>query len=376
MLDLADPLAGEVERAADLLEGVLFGPLEAIAEPEHLGLPLGEVVDGVEQAAPPLGPLGLLVGARRAVISDEVAQHPVLFSAHRRLEAHRLSDHAANLVDPLEREVEALDGLLSGGLAAVILAEVAAEPVEPAHVLEHVGRHPDGPSLITGRPGDGLSDPPGGVGGELVAQPVLKPLDRSHQPQAPLLDQVGVQLAAGGVLRGDVDHQREVGLEEVAPRRAGALLAGRRPAAEGVELGEVHFGVELASLEQLEVVLQQRHQPEPAQWELVDERGQPLAVVVLGELGRVLGGALEPGPSLPLVGPGHVEHLPAPKLSPDDLTCHLGERQGDHRRSRQGFAHRDLSLFELTAKLDFAFPSQKGALFGHFLQQHRSNFTL
>src|SRR3982074_330290 len=35
--------------------------------------------------------------------------------------------------------------------------------------LHHVDGDPDRPGLIGDRPGDGLPDPPGGVGGELVA---------------------------------------------------------------------------------------------------------------------------------------------------------------------------------------------------------------
>ncbi len=72
--------------------------------------------------------------------------------------------------------------------------------------------------MVGDRPGDRLADPPGGVGRELVAAPVLVLVDRPHQAGVALLDDVEEGQAAIAVLLGDRDHQAQVAAREVALR--------------------------------------------------------------------------------------------------------------------------------------------------------------
>src|SRR6201999_885479 len=69
VLDLADPLAGDVERAADLIQGPRVLAAEPVTELEHAALAVGEVLEGLleglfgEQVGGPVErALGLLVG--------------------------------------------------------------------------------------------------------------------------------------------------------------------------------------------------------------------------------------------------------------------------------------------------------------------------
>src|SRR5437588_842304 len=48
----------------------------------------------------------------------------------------------------------------------------------------------DGAARVGDAPGDGLADPPRGVGGELEALAPVELLDGVHQAQVPLLDEV------------------------------------------------------------------------------------------------------------------------------------------------------------------------------------------
>ncbi|MGX1252934.1 hypothetical protein RKD48_005445 [Streptomyces ambofaciens] len=64
--------------------------------------------------------------------------------------------------------------------------------------------------------GHGLADPPGGVGGELVAPGVVELLDRADQPQVPLLDQVQHGQPAADVPLGHRHHEPQVGLDQAA----------------------------------------------------------------------------------------------------------------------------------------------------------------
>ena len=75
--------------------------------------------------------------------------------------------------------------------------------MHPVHALDHVHRDADGAGLVGDRAGDGLADPPRGVRRELEALGVVELLDRPHQAEVALLDQVEEQHAAPDVALGD-----------------------------------------------------------------------------------------------------------------------------------------------------------------------------
>ena len=73
--------------------------------------------------------------------------------------------------------------------------------------------------------GDGLADPPRGVGGELEALAPVELLDGVHQAEVALLDEVEQRQAGGLVLLGDRDDEPQVRLDE---RALGVLAFARR----------------------------------------------------------------------------------------------------------------------------------------------------
>ena len=81
--------------------------------------------------------------------------------------------------------------------------------------LDHVHGHADGACLIGHRAGDGLTDPPRGVGGELEALRPVELLDSSDEAQVAFLDQVQEEHAAAGVALGQRHHQSQVRLQQV-----------------------------------------------------------------------------------------------------------------------------------------------------------------
>ena len=90
--------------------------------------------------------------------------------------------------------------------------------------------------------GDGLADPPRGVGGELEALAPVELLDGVHQAEVALLDQVEQRQARGLVLLGDRHHQAQVRLHE---RALGVLaLAGGAAQLALLGGGELAAGVE------------------------------------------------------------------------------------------------------------------------------------
>ncbi len=74
-------------------------------------------------------------------------------------------------------------------------------------------RDADGARLVGDGASDGLPNPPGGVGGELVAAAVFELVHRLHQAEVAFLDQVKELKAAVGVFLGDGNHQAQVGLD-------------------------------------------------------------------------------------------------------------------------------------------------------------------
>ncbi len=120
-----------------------------------------------------------------------------------------------------------LGQLLDGGLALELLDHLALHAVHLVDRLDHVHRDADGAGLVGDGPGDGLADPPRGVGGELEALRVVELLDRPHQTQVALLDEVEEQHAPADVALGDGHHQAQVGLGQLLPWPARRRAARR-----------------------------------------------------------------------------------------------------------------------------------------------------
>ena len=100
-------------------------------------------------------------------------------------------------------------------------------------------RNADGPRLIGDGAGDGLADPPGRIGRELVAPAVLELVDRLHQADVAFLDKIEELEAAVGVLLGDRDDEAQVGLDHFLLGPAGLALALLHRGDDALELGDV-----------------------------------------------------------------------------------------------------------------------------------------
>src|SRR5712672_2734514 len=137
----------------------------------------------------------------------------------------------------------------------------------------------DGARLIGERAADRLPDPPRRVGRELVAAAVLELVDRLHQADVALLDQIEELQAAVGVFLRDRDDEAEIGLHH--------LLLGLARLA----LALLHHMDDLAELQDLKAGLARQ---------LVDVGAQVLDAIfvagneVLPAPGGELGDAVEP----------------------------------------------------------------------------------
>ena len=90
----------------------------------------------------------------------------------------------------VDRQFHLVGDLLRRGLAAEFLDELLLHAHQLVDRLDHVHRDADRPRLVGDRAGDRLPNPPRGVGGKLVAATVLELLDRLHQADIALLDEI------------------------------------------------------------------------------------------------------------------------------------------------------------------------------------------
>src|SRR5258708_2516046 len=109
--------------------------------------------------------------------------------------------------------------------AAELRPERALGAVQLLHPLDDVDRHADRSRLVGERPRDGLADPPGRVGRELVAAAPVELLDGADQAERALLDQVEERQALVAVVLGDRDDQAQVRLDHPRLGLRGAPLA-------------------------------------------------------------------------------------------------------------------------------------------------------
>ena len=76
-------------------------------------------------------------------------------------------------------------------------------------------RNPDRSRLIRNGAGDRLTDPPGRVGAEFIAFPVIKLLDCLNESKISLLDQVEQLHAPSGIPFCDTHHKTQVRLRKL-----------------------------------------------------------------------------------------------------------------------------------------------------------------
>ena len=91
-------------------------------------------------------------------------------------------------------------------------------------LLDHIYGHANRPRLVGQASSYRLPDPPGGIGGELEPAAVVELLDRPHQPDRPLLDQVQERQALVAVPLRDRHHETQVRLHHLLPRASIAAL--------------------------------------------------------------------------------------------------------------------------------------------------------
>ena len=226
-LDLAHALARQSELLADRLERPLLAR-EAEAELEHAAVRLLESLD----CAPYLEPLQRLVGlvgrVDGAAVGEQVAELAVAVRADGLVQRDRSVRRRECLLDVRLLEARLLRELLDRRLTLELHLEALTRPGELLLPLLHVHRHADRGALVGDRPLAGLTDPPRGVRGELVALAPVELLDCAVEADDAVLDQVEERHTVAAVLLRDRDDEAQVRVDHALLRRLVAALDALR----------------------------------------------------------------------------------------------------------------------------------------------------
>ena len=99
-----------------------------------------------------------------------------------------------------------------------------------------MNRNSNGAGLIGNGACNSLTNPPGCIGGKLIAATVFKLIDRLHEANVAFLNKIKELQAAIGVFLGDGDDQSKIGLGHLALGLAGSLFASN------------HLGINIAQI--------------------------------------------------------------------------------------------------------------------------------
>src|SRR4051812_32464463 len=341
VLDLTDPFARDVERAADLVERAGMLAAQPVAQLEHATLAVGEVLERLAQRllGEDLG--GAVVRRLGALVGDELAELGLLLVADRLLERHRRLRRALDRVDLVGLDARHVGDLLRRRLATQLGDELALRAADLVQLLDYVYRDADRARLVGERAGDRLADPPRRVGRELEALAVVELLGGAHEAERALLDQVEEGKPLVAVVLRYRDHEAQVRLDHLL---LGVEVAALDP------LGEVDLllGREQAHLAD---VLQEELKGVGRHVRLQVDRRLRLAATALAvrgalDLGRGDGGRIDLLDELDL---GLLEE-PVQVLDVGLVEIDLGERPGDLRvgqhARRRALGDEELYLLE------------------------------
>src|SRR5262245_42590258 len=154
VLDLADALARDPERLADLLERARLRAVEPVTKLDDTPLALRERRQRELDVLAPQRQRRGVERRLRSLVRDEVTERRVLLLADRLLERDGELRHPQDLAHLLDVDLELLRDLLGKRLASEALHELALDVYDLVELLDHVDRDADRAGLVRDRPCD------------------------------------------------------------------------------------------------------------------------------------------------------------------------------------------------------------------------------
>ena len=157
------------------------------------------------------------------LVLNKVLQMGVLFLPYRRFQTDGFLRQLQQFPHLVRLHIQCGGDLLHGGLPPIFVQQIACRFLDPVDALYQMHRDADGAPLIRNGASDGLTDPPGCVGGELEAPLRLKLFSSLHQAEVALLNEIQKRQSTPGVALGYRYHQPQVCLAQSA---AGICIPG------------------------------------------------------------------------------------------------------------------------------------------------------
>ena len=143
-------------------------------------------------------------------VLDEVAQMAVLLFADWCFQRNWFLCNAHDLSDLVDWHIQFFCDFLCCRIVSVFMQQLAGNLFDLVDGFHHVYRDADGPCLIGNRTGDGLTNPPGRIGGEFKTLGVVKFLHRFDQTQVAFLNQIQKLHPASNISFCNADNQSKV----------------------------------------------------------------------------------------------------------------------------------------------------------------------
>ena len=208
--DLPHPLPGHVELLAQFFQGAGAAILQTKAQGDDPLLPGRQAFKDVQQFPPQQLAPGFVHRDTGVLVLNKVLQMSVLFLPHRRFQTDGFLRQLQQFPHLVRLHIQCGGDLLHGGLPPIFVQQIARRFLDPVDALHQMHRDTDGASLIRNGAGDGLTDPPGCVGGELEAPLRLKLFSSLHQAEVALLNEIQKRQSTPGVALGYRYHQPQV----------------------------------------------------------------------------------------------------------------------------------------------------------------------
>ena len=214
ILDLADAFAGYLEDVPDFLEGAVVAVVDAEAEANDAFLASGEGFEHLIDLFFKEGAFGKAFGTDDGAVFDEIAEDGIFgVVSDGFVEGDGFLGDGEDGFDLFDGHIEDFGDFFREGIPAEFLLEAAAGAVDLVDGFDHVDSDADGSGLVSNGPGDGLANPPGGVGGEFIALAVVILFHGAHETGVSFLDEVEEFEATVVIAFGDGDDEADVGLD-------------------------------------------------------------------------------------------------------------------------------------------------------------------
>src|SRR5581483_1754063 len=211
--NLPDAFTGNRERLADFFQGMLAAIFKTEPHLDDLLFARSERAQHLRSLVFQVDVDHGLGRRNHAAVFDEVAQVRIFLFSNRSFEGNRLLRDLQNFPDFRNRDIHALGNFFRSWFAPQFLYKLPRGADQLVDRFDHVYRDSNRTRLVGNGTSNCLPDPPRRISRKLIPAAVLELVDRFHQTDVALLDQIQELQTAVGVLLGDRNYESQVSFD-------------------------------------------------------------------------------------------------------------------------------------------------------------------